>query len=86
MITKGLTNDYEKMDRDQLVAIIEQQRLELIRKEAICEGYKKHLEQVIEYQSVEKYRLVVQKNREAGGTAPQDSDGNTYCGKPVANY
>ena len=77
---------YQGMDRKQLIDIIEQQRLELIQKEAVCKDYKKHLEQVIEYHSVEKYRSVVQKNREADETAPQDSDGNTYRGKSVANY
>ena len=82
----GLVAAYENMDRDQLIDIIEQQRLDLIQKEAVCKEYKKHLEQVIEYHSVEKYRSVVQKNREADETASQDSDGNTYRGKSVANY
>ena len=77
---------YQGMDRKRLIDIIEQQRLELIQKEAVCKEYKKHLEQVIEYHSVEKYRSVVQKNREADDTAPQDSDGNTYREKSVANY
>ena len=61
---------YQGMDRERLIDIIEQQRLELIQKEAVCKDYKihleqvkKHLEQVIEYHSVEKYRSVVQKNR-----------------------
>lgn len=35
--------------------------------------YQNHLERVIECYSVEKYRSAVQKNREAGGTAPQDN-------------
>ncbi|EME8213473.1 TPA: hypothetical protein QFU64_002155 [Enterococcus faecium] len=61
----GLVSAYENMDQKQLIAIIEQQRLDLIQKEAVCKEYKKHLEQVIEYHSVEKYRSVVQKNREA---------------------
>ncbi|PEH48052.1 hypothetical protein [Enterococcus faecium] len=52
---------YQGMDRKRLIDIIEQQRLELIQKEAVCKEYKKHLEQVIEYHSVEKYRSVVQK-------------------------
>ena len=54
---------YQGMDRERLIDIIEQQRLELIQKEAVCKEYKKQLEQVIEYHSVEKYRSVVQKNR-----------------------
>ncbi|TVM05472.1 hypothetical protein FCN52_12840, partial [Enterococcus faecium] len=49
---------YQGMDRERLIDIIEQQRLELIQKEAVCKEYKKHLEQVIEYHSVEKYRSV----------------------------
>ncbi|HFQ3679253.1 TPA: hypothetical protein ACGV5I_002064 [Enterococcus faecium] len=61
----GLVAAYENMDQKQLIDIIEQQRLDLIQKEAVCKEYKKHLEQVIEYHSVEKYRSVVQKNREA---------------------
>ncbi|MBK5028052.1 hypothetical protein [Enterococcus faecium] len=48
--------------------------------------YQNHLEKVIERHSVEYYKSVVQKNREADGTASQNSDENTYCGKPVANY
>ncbi|MBI0320631.1 hypothetical protein JBF12_48340, partial [Streptomyces javensis] len=43
---------YQGMDRERLIDIIEQQRLELIQKEAVCKEYKKHLEQVIEYHSV----------------------------------
>lgn len=67
----GLVAAYENMDQKQLIDIIEQQRLDLIQKEAVCKEYKKHLEQVIEYHSVEKYRSVVQKNREAVWTASQ---------------
>lgn len=65
--------NYQSMSCEDLIDIIEHQRLELIQKEAICEEYKKHLETVIEYHSVEKYRVTVQKNREADGTAPQKS-------------
>lgn len=46
--------------------------LELIQKEAVCKEYKKHLEQVIEYHSVEKYRSVVQKNRATSPDSRQD--------------
>lgn len=63
--------NYQSMSCEDLIDIIEHQRLELIQKEAICEEYKKHLETVIEYHSVEKYRMTVQNNREADGTAPQ---------------
>ncbi len=48
---------YQGMDRERLIDIIEQQRLELIQKEAVCKEYKKHLEQVIEYHSVEKLQI-----------------------------
>ena len=63
---------YQGMDRERLIDIIEQQRLELIQKEAVCKEYKKHLEQVIEYHSVEKYRSVVQKNRATSPDPRQD--------------
>ena len=63
---------YQGMDRERLIDIIEQQRLELIQKEAVCKGYKKHLEQVIEDHSVEKYRSVVQKNRATSPDPRQD--------------
>ena len=60
---------YQGMDRERLIDIIEQQRLELIQKEAVCKEYKK---QVIEYHSVEKYRSVVQKNRATSPDPRQD--------------
>ena len=63
---------YQGMDRERLIDIIEQQRLELIQKEAVCKEYKKQLEQVIEYHSVEKYRSVVQKNRATSPDPRQD--------------
>lgn len=66
-----LKQNYNGLSKDELISIIEQQRLELIQKDAVCKKYKKHLEQVIEYHSVENYRLIVQKNREADKTAPQ---------------
>ena len=34
---------YQGMDRERLIDIIEQQRLELIQKEAVCKEYKKQL-------------------------------------------
>ncbi|ELB09818.1 hypothetical protein OII_03214 [Enterococcus faecium EnGen0029] len=82
----GLVAAYENMDRDQLISVITQQKMEINELAAVGKAYKQHLEQVIEYHSVEKYRSVIQKNREADETAPQDSDGNTYRGKSVANY
>ncbi|HAQ7041250.1 TPA: hypothetical protein IX553_002886 [Enterococcus faecium] len=63
---------YQGMDREWLIDVIEQQRLELIQKEAVCKEYKKRLEQVIEYHSVEKYRSVVQKNRATSPDPRQD--------------
>ncbi|NSN05910.1 hypothetical protein HRD84_08770 [Enterococcus faecalis] len=66
-----LKQNYNGLSKDELISIIEQQRLELIQKDAVCKEYKKHLEQVIEYHSVENYRSIVQKNREADKTAPQ---------------
>ena len=82
----GLVAAYENMDRDQLISVITQQKMEINELAAVGKAYKQPLEQVVEYHSVEKYRSVVQKNREADETAPQDSDGNTYRGKSVANY
>lgn len=34
--------------------------------------YQRHLEQVIEHHSIEKYRSTVQKNRGVAGTTPQN--------------
>ncbi|MGF7349004.1 hypothetical protein KD905_00230 [Enterococcus faecium] len=61
----GLVAAYENMDRDQLISVITQQKMEINELAAVGKAYKQHLEQVIEYHSVEKYRSVVQKNREA---------------------
>lgn len=73
-----LQANYEGMSKKELVNIIKSQKSELISQEAVIKEYKKHLEQVIEFSSVEKYRETVKRNREAAGTAPQDSDGNYY--------
>ncbi|HFJ8129276.1 TPA: hypothetical protein ACGV3K_001043 [Enterococcus faecium] len=66
----GLVAAYENMDRDQLISVITQQKMEINELAAVGKAYKQHLEQVIEDHSVEKYRSVVQKNREADDTAP----------------
>lgn len=52
-----------------------EQELELLKKEnenlkEVIRVYQNHLEKVIEYHSVEKYRSVVQKNRGVAGTTP----------------
>lgn len=66
-----LKQNYDGFSKDELIKLIEHQHLELIQKEAVCREYKKHLEEVIEHHSVEKYQSIVQKNREAIETAPQ---------------
>ena len=50
---------------------IEHQHQELLIIDAIKNEYKKHLEQVIVYHSVENYRDTVRKNREVAVTTPQ---------------
>ncbi|EHM3078000.1 hypothetical protein [Enterococcus faecalis] len=56
-----LKQNYDGFSKDELIKLIEHQHLELVQKEAVCREYKKHLEEVIEHCSVEKYRTVVQK-------------------------
>lgn len=69
-----LQMNYEGMTNEQLVSIIKSQKSELISQEAVIKEYKKHLEQVIEFSSVEKYRETVKRNRGAAETTPQDSN------------
>ncbi|WP_430606452.1 hypothetical protein IGJ55_002125 [Enterococcus sp. AZ170] len=69
-----LEMNYEEMTKKELVSIIKSQKSELISQEAVIKEYKKHLEQVIEFSSVEKYRETVKRNREAVDTTPQDSN------------
>lgn len=57
------------MSNEELILLCERLERELIQAEAVNQAYKKHLEQVIEYNSVERYRAVIQKNREAAATA-----------------
>ncbi|WP_420896741.1 hypothetical protein [Enterococcus malodoratus] len=52
------------------MGVCDQLEQELVGAQAVNKAYKKHLEQVIEYHSVEKYRSIVQENREAAATAP----------------
>ena len=68
---KELQMNYEGMTNEQLVSIIKSQKSELISQEAVIKEYKKHLEQVIEFSSVEKYRETVKRNRGAVETTPQ---------------
>ncbi|MGM0168255.1 hypothetical protein IGI39_004011 [Enterococcus sp. AZ135] len=68
---KKITNGIEDFSREQLLDYCENLEAQLLEAEAVNKVYKKHLEQVIEYHSVEKYRSIVQKNREAAVTAPQ---------------
>lgn len=69
-----LSNGRENMSKEQLMGVCDQLEQELVEAQAVNKAYKKHLEQVIEYHSVEKYRSIVQKNREANRTA------YTVCG------
>lgn len=64
-----LSNGRENMSKEQLMGVCDQLEQELVEAQAVNKAYKKHLEQVIEYHSVEKYRSIVQKNREANRTA-----------------
>ncbi|MCD5030833.1 MULTISPECIES: hypothetical protein [Enterococcus] len=52
-----LKQNYDRFSKGELIKLIEQQRLELVQKEAVCKEYKKHLEEVIEHHSVEINRL-----------------------------
>ncbi|MBU5364273.1 hypothetical protein KQI33_02640 [Enterococcus devriesei] len=70
-----LSNGRENMSKEQLMGVCDQLEQELVGAQAVNKAYKKHLEQVIEYHSVEKYRSIVQKNREANRTA--DTVGGT---------
>lgn len=74
------TANYEFMEKQQLISIIKSQENELIRQDSVIKEYQKHLEQVIEYNSVEKYRSTVQKNREEAGTTP------LFTGKEIFNH
>ena len=54
--------DYEKFSKENLIQLVKHQKQELIKLEAIKNQYAKHLEQVIEYNSIEKYRESVKNN------------------------
>ena len=54
--------DYEQFSKEDLIQLAKHQKQELIKLEAIKNQYAKHLEQVIEYNSIEKYRETVKQN------------------------
>ena len=54
--------DYESFGKEALIQLAMHQKQELIKLEAIKNQYAKHLEQVIEYNSIEKYRETVKHN------------------------
>ncbi|HCT5451646.1 hypothetical protein K0X81_15320 [Enterococcus faecalis] len=58
-----LKQNYDGFSKDELIKLIEHQHLELIQKEAVCREYKKHLEEVIEHHSVEKYQSMILRLR-----------------------
>ena len=54
--------DYERFSKEALIQLAMHQEQELIKLEAIKNQYAKHLEQVIEHNSIEKYRENVKQN------------------------
>ena len=54
--------DYEQFSKEDLIQLAKHQKQELIKLEAIKNQYAKHLEQVFEYNSIEKYRETVKHN------------------------
>ena len=54
--------DYEQFSKEGLIQLAKHQKQELIKLEAIKNQYAKHLEQVIEHNSIEKYRETVKQN------------------------
>ena len=48
--------DYERFSKEDLIQLAKHQKQEIIKLEAIKNQYAKHLEQVIEYNQIEKYR------------------------------
>lgn len=69
-----LKSNLENLSKKQLIAVCEESKRVSERLESTLKVYQRHLEQVVGYHSVESYRETVQRNkeREAGGTAPQD--------------
>ena len=54
--------DYEQFSKEDLIQLAKHQKQELIKLDAIKNQYAKHLEQVIEHNSIEKYRETVKQN------------------------
>ena len=54
--------DYERFSKEALIQLAMHQEQELIKLEAIKNQYAKHIEQVIEHNSIEKYRESVKNN------------------------
>ena len=54
--------DYEQFSKEDLIQLAKHQKQELIKLDAIKNQYAKHLEQVIEYNSIEKYRGTVKQD------------------------
>ena len=54
--------DYEQFSKEDLIQLAKHQKQELIKLDAIKNQYAKHLEQVIEYNSIEKYSETVKHN------------------------
>lgn len=71
-----METNYENFSREDLIELIGQQKQELIVLEAVKNQYMKHLEKVIEHNSVETYRKTVQKNREAAKATSLNSGRN----------
>ncbi len=71
-----METNYENFSREDLIELIGQQKQELIVLGAVKNQYMKHLEKVIEYNSVEAYCKTVQKNREVAKTASLNNDKN----------
>lgn len=73
---KTMKTNYENFSREDLIELIGQQKQELIVIGAVKNQYMKHLEKVIEYNSVEAYCKTVQKNREVAKTTSLNNDKN----------
>ena len=71
-----MKTNYENFSREDLIELAVKQKQELIVLEAVKNQYMRHLEQVIEHNSVEAYRKTVQKNREVAKTTSLNNDKN----------
>lgn len=71
-----METNYENFSREDLIELAVKQKQELIVLEAVKNQYMRHLEQVIEHNSVEAYRKTVQKNREVAKTTSLNNDKN----------